>query len=308
MATAKDESEDVIIALEAGANDYVTKPLDFPVVMARVRTQLALKRSHEQLRHANARMKEDLDAAARVQQALIPQKAPANDRLAAAWLYRPCTELGGDIFDVVAIDDRYVAFYLVDVSGHGVPAALMSVSISRLLSHSAADSLLRNGQGAAQPAEIAGTLNRRFQMNGDGPKDGPKQYFTLVYALFDAGTGQLTFTAAGHPGPIHVCRNGKCDHLQMASFAIGWFPQAEYEQRTVTLAPGDRVYLFSDGVLDERNAGGEMFEAERLADMLQSLMSLPLQRSLDELLLELQNWNAGQPFSDDISVVALEFK
>ncbi len=300
MATAKDGAEDIVRALELGANDYVTKPLDFPVVVARVRTQLALKRSHEQLRAAHRRMKDDLDAAGRIQQSLIPAEAPKTDRAHFAWAFRPCTELGGDILDIVQVDEDHIGFYLVDVCGHGVPAALLSVTVSRLLSHTAADSLLRNGQNAASPAKIAEMLNRRFQM------DGSRQYFTFIYGLLDTQNLKLSFTCAGAPGPLHVRPDGQVSYLSKEGFAIGWFPGCEYEEHVLDLSPGDRLYFFSDGVIEETNAEGEMFQVERLSQLCASTISLPIASTLDELLLELHTWNTGETFSDDVSVLAIE--
>ncbi|MHC5035653.1 MAG: PP2C family protein-serine/threonine phosphatase, partial [Planctomycetota bacterium] len=128
MATAKTESEDIVQALKLGANDYVTKPLDFAVVLARVNTQFSLKRAGEELRAAHARMKHDLDAAARVQRTLLPGELPQTEAARFAWRYRPCDELAGDSLNVFRIDDRFVALYVLDVSGHGVPAALLSVT------------------------------------------------------------------------------------------------------------------------------------------------------------------------------------
>src|SRR5438093_1009517 len=128
MATARDRSEDVVRALELGANDYVTKPLDFAVVHARVRTQLELQRARRALERANLRMRRDLEAGARIQRALIPQAAPALPGVAVAWAFEPCAELGGDIFDVFEFGDGWLGLYLLDVSGHGVPAALTSVT------------------------------------------------------------------------------------------------------------------------------------------------------------------------------------
>ena len=302
MATAKDSSEDVVTALESGANDYVTKPLDFPVVMARVRTQLALKRSHDELQSAHRRMKADLDAAARIQQALIPEKPQLCAGATAAWVFRPCTEVGGDIFDVVPLDDGHIGMYLVDVSGHGVPAALLSVTVSRLLSHSATESVLRSGAPLAAPRDVVNALNRRFQMDGTG------QYFTFLYASLDVAARRLTFVSAGHPGPLHVRKNGECRHLRQESFAVGWFPQMDLQEQTVELESGDRVYFLSDGVIEEPNAEGDMFEMQRVIRLLQSASDLPLRVTLDELLLELQNWNGGAPFADDVSILALEMQ
>ena len=116
MATAKDESQDIVRALELGANDYVTKPFDFAVVRARVSTQVALKKAQQALAAAHARMKKDLEAAARIQQSFLPTGDPGIDGVRFAWRYEPCDELAGDTLNIIPLDDKHVAVYVLDVS------------------------------------------------------------------------------------------------------------------------------------------------------------------------------------------------
>jgi sigma-B regulation protein RsbU (phosphoserine phosphatase) len=146
MVTAKNESGDIVEALRLGANDYVSKPLDFPVVLARIQTQLSLKRAVEEvvrlerrlaernhdleganarLAEANRRMERDLRAAAKIQGAFLPRGEPDLSGARFAWHYRPCDELAGDGLNVFALDDRHAALYVFDVSGHGVASALL---------------------------------------------------------------------------------------------------------------------------------------------------------------------------------------
>ena len=168
MATARRESEDIVKALAMGANDYVTKPLDFPVVLARVQTHLALKRAAEQVRQleqilaernreleetnarlekANGRMSRDLKAAAKIQETFLPREAPRVPGTDFAWIYQPCDELGGDGLNVIPLGDGRIGLYILDVSGHGVASALLSVTLSRLLSPPSEPSsiLIRDG-------------------------------------------------------------------------------------------------------------------------------------------------------------------
>jgi sigma-B regulation protein RsbU (phosphoserine phosphatase) len=183
MATARDASHDVVEALELGASDYVTKPLDFPVVLARVRTQLALKRSVDQIRQlerglehrnaelqaANAQMRTDLDAAARVQAALLPAAEPQVPGYRIGWRFVPSAFVAGDILNVFRLDERHVGLYLLDVSGHGVAASLLSVTVSRFLSPVRDPTSLlwaldeRTGQHRLEtPARVAARLCHRF--------------------------------------------------------------------------------------------------------------------------------------------------
>ncbi|HET7250186.1 MAG TPA: SpoIIE family protein phosphatase [Gemmatimonadales bacterium] len=306
MATAKDQGEDVVRALELGANDYVVKPLDFAVVLARVRTQLELKRARAALESANTRMRRDLDAGARIQRALIPEAPPALAGVEIAWVFEPCTELGGDILDVLPLDDGRLALYLLDVSGHGVPAALMSVTLGRMLSHMGADSLLlENGDGgpprAATPAALARMLNRRFPMD-----PVTHQYFTLAYGVLDPASRALHYVAAGHPGPAHVSAEGAVRMLDGSGLAIGWVPDSEYEQHTIALAPGERVCFYSDGVIEALDPAGELFGPERLAAALSATRHERLHDALAHVMSELRAWCGSAGAGDDVSLLALE--
>jgi phosphoserine phosphatase RsbU/P len=175
MVTAKGESEDIVEALELGANDYVTKPLDFPVVLARIRTQLALRRAVGQVKElegkldahnkeleaaaaelaaANSRLTRDLAAAAAVQRALLTALPPELTGARFAWTFEPCSQLAGDYLNVFRLDDRHVGLCVLDVSGHGVAAALLSVTASHRLARLAGGS----NRPVASPPEVASRL------------------------------------------------------------------------------------------------------------------------------------------------------
>ena len=219
MATAKDASDDVVHALTLGANDYVTKPLDYPVVVARIDTQIALKRAVDQVRQLerrlgernreleaiNTRMSRDLRAAARIQESLLPRSAPEVPGLTFSWAFRPCDELAGDGLSAIKLDDHRVALYVLDVSGHGVASSMMSVSLGRLLSppSDASSILVVGGEGADRldpivPAEVAGRLNRLFPFEVT-----TEQYSTLVYGVLDV-TGR---PSSGTPWPATQARS-----------------------------------------------------------------------------------------------------
>ena len=310
MATAKDQSEDVVAALELGANDYVTKPIDFRVVLARVQTQLALKRATDELARAHTRMKESLEAAARVQQALLPTSSPATDRARFAWRYRPCDELAGDALNLCQIQDRHVCLYVLDVSGHGVPSALLSVTVARALTPSADPASLvptssddHDGAASIQPAEIATRLHALYPMASNA-----SHYFTLVFGILDTHTGLFRYVVGGHPGPILVRRNAPPQTLDVPGFPIGLVPEAVYDESVLRLAPGDRLYLHSDGVDEQMNADSEEFGRRRLAKTLAACAEMSLEESLDTVVAEITAWRSDDRFTDDVSILAVEMR
>jgi sigma-B regulation protein RsbU (phosphoserine phosphatase) len=323
MATAKDESRDIVEALELGANDYVTKPLDFPVVMARIETQLSMKRAMDQIRElerslaeqnsvleaANGRMQRDLRSAAKVQATFLPRDVPSLPGLALEWTFRPCDELAGDGLGIVQLDETHVALYVLDVSGHGVASAMLSVSVARVLSSPTDESsiLVRTVSDGNQqvrrpvaPGEVADRLNQLF------PFDlVTGQYFTLSYGVLNCATGEYTYASAGHPGPVHVPANGEPVVLEGRGFPIGIAEDAYVEHRLM-LEPGDRLVLYSDGVPEASSPEGEMFGFGRLLQTLERGRLQSLGTTVTGLRTDVEGWTGGKGLQDDLSILALE--
>jgi sigma-B regulation protein RsbU (phosphoserine phosphatase) len=309
MATSLDRSQDVVEALDLGANDYVTKPFDFPVVLARVQTQVALKRSVDQIRQleqglvqqnaaleaANRRMKRDLDTGARVQAALLPGQALVLPPACFAWQFQPCTELAGDLLNVLPLPDRRVALYLLDVAGHGVAAALIAVMVNQVLTQQH----LSPGRLAA-PAEVAAHLSREFSWIAD-----TCPFFTLLYGVLELDSGAFHFVSAGHPGPVFLPRDATAQNLKLPSYPIG-LGDEPYEEHFLHLRPGDRLFLYSDGIPDARGKDDKRFGEGRLLAQIEQCRTAPLADGTSLLLAQLQGWCGDKPPDDDISVLAVE--
>jgi sigma-B regulation protein RsbU (phosphoserine phosphatase) len=317
----------VVEALRLGANDYLTKPFDFAVALARIRTHVALKRSVERIRgleqslaqrnaeleqanarlaEANQRMRHDLEAAAKVQQALLPEGPPPIPGVNFAWQFKPCTELGGDLLNVVVLDDGRVALYVLDVVGHGVKAALLAVMVSRVLVQllwpgGAGQAVGASGQQRlTSPAEVATRLNRVFPWD-----ERTGQFCTLLYGVLSPDTGAFSFVSAGHPGPVYLPRAGQARILDASGGLIG-LGKAGYQESSLALGAGDRLYLYTDGLADAPSRQGASFGEERLLRVLEQGRALPLQDSLAALVQEVEGWCGSEAPSDDISVLAVE--
>ncbi len=328
MATALNQSDAVVRALALGANDYVTKPFDVPVVLARVRTQLWLRRSfreivrlearlsernaeleaaNAQLRLVNAQMHHDLEAAARVQAAYLPPSPMAAGVVRFAWSFTPCEELAGDGLNVVPLADGRVALYVFDVSGHGVAAALLAVTLARVLSvtpgHPSVLLRDREGEGAGGVAPPARVLARLSELYPGGWTT--EQFFTILYGLADPRTGEVRYASAGHPPPVHLPRTGAARILPGRGLPVG-VGGSQYEEHGVTLGRGDRLYLYSDGITDVCNAAGTPFGADRLLDTLERGRALPLTESLAALTADVRGWSGPEPVHDDMTVLAVE--
>jgi sigma-B regulation protein RsbU (phosphoserine phosphatase) len=317
MLTARGGTEDLVRGIEAGADDFLTKPFESNELKVRLRAgervlqlQERLADQNKQLLAVNTRMSEDLNAAALVQQSIMPERPPEVNSLRSAWRYVPCDELAGDALNVFALDERYVCFYVLDVSGHGVSAALLSVAVARSLwlSDDLTSLILKgtndeSGFGRfALPATVMTRLNHRFPFEENG-----NRFFTMVYALLDVVEGTMTYCCAGHPGPIRVGRDGAVEVFEPSSPMIGIVPEPEYENVTLKLRAGDRAYLYSDGVFEQRSPEGEFFGTSRFATELQRAASLPLDGALDRAIGQLKRWAGSEQFNDDVSLLALEW-
>lgn len=261
-----------------------------------------------QLEENNARMRRDLEAAARIQHSLLPAGEVKMKGLEVAWRYIPCDELAGDFLNIFPLDEDHVALYVVDVSGHGVASSLLSVTVARSLTrHVTTNSILArhddNGKFVlTAPSDVAAALNQRFPMEEMGDL-----YFTMFYGTLNIKTGELRYVSAGHPPPVIFRGSDNAAELLPAEgFAIGWIEDVEYDEETVTLSPGDRLFLFSDGVPEAMDK-----DLEELGDarMLQSIGETE-GKSLDEAVAHVKEtvdeWCRVNGPKDDVSILAVE--
>jgi sigma-B regulation protein RsbU (phosphoserine phosphatase) len=225
--SAKSQVEDKIRGLDLGGADYVTKPFDRGEVLARVRTQLNIAWLTKEIMNANKellrkqkRLDEDLEAAAGIQQSLLPQESPDMKNVAVAWRFMPCESIGGDIFNVVQLDETHLAIYMLDVSGHGVPSALVTVSVSQMLQTHRGLLLKKSIKPPPyyeirSPAEVLNLLDQEY------PIERFNKYFTISYLILDLKEGLIRYSNAAHPSPILLHMDGTLELLAEGGTIIG---------------------------------------------------------------------------------------
>lgn len=302
--TAMNEEADEELGLSIGAIDYVTKPFNLPIVRARVRNQLVLKRQADQIAANNeklgdlfARVETDLKAAADLQRSLLPAARCVIHGTEFAHFYRASQFLGGDMLNYFPIGDGKAAFYLADVAGHGVPAALLSVSLSNTMS---AEFCARVGGvvdaelGVPTPSAVLAAINRRFL--GDSVR---MDYITMIYGVLDAVNGTARVCQAGHPSPILFRRDGTTEVIGEGGFPIGLFEESTFEDISVDIAAGDRIVLFSDGITECESPSFGAFGEERLIEAVRAdgdefIANVPFRTDA---------WLEGRPVGDDMSVI-----
>ncbi|HUQ71169.1 MAG TPA: SpoIIE family protein phosphatase [Planctomycetaceae bacterium] len=312
--SALTEQLDKVKAFAFGGVDYITKPFQMEELHARVETHLKLRRLQTQLEETNARlenvngrMARDLKAAARIQATFLPRDVPHVPGVDFAWIYQPCDELAGDGLNIIPLGNGQFGLYILDVSGHGVASALLSVTLSRLLSPPSEPSsiLIRGGDGGdrfdiTRPAEVAARLNRLFPFDS-----ATAQFATLVYGILDTATGEFCYVSAGHPGPVHLPSRSDPVVLASAGFPIGLGGDV-YEERSVRLEAGDRLYLYSDGAPEAMDPAGDLFGDTRLLEAINQGRSESLREGLAILLRAITNWHGAARAQDDLSILAVE--
>ena len=265
-------------------------------VTARRLAEDGLRRSKEELEHG-------LKLAARVQQALLPPPEVVTGGLRIAHAFHPCDDLAGDAVGVVTLPDGRTGLYLLDVSGHGVGAALLSFTLNHLLSPTVEGALVTESAGAGAsvvpPARVAERLNRQF------PMDRTKQYFTFVYGAIDPSSGRFTYVVGGHPAPVLLPRVGPPIAVAGAGLPIGMIEEAAFREESLTLAPSERLYFYTDGAVEALNAAEEEFGPARLLTEIARWRDRPLREGLDLIADSVRQWCSGR-LKDDLTLLAVE--
>ena len=319
LCTGKDQRSDFITGMEAGADDFIVKPIQSAELRVRVHAAQRMLDLHSKLEERNRHLgmlneklgaaydtiRRDLQMASSMQFRLLPRKLNEGGPFSIDWLVLPSAFLAGDTLGYFTVDDRYLVFYHLDVSGHGIPAALLSVTLNCMLTPAlGASSLyfsLRDASVAFLPVDVVSELNKRFQSVED-------EYFTIVYGVLDVETGELRFCQAGHPTPLHLQRSGKLSHAGEGGFPVGLWPDMLYDETRMQLAPGDRLILYSDGITECQDAAGEPYTLPRLQSVLRGHADRPLPELLGAVQTEISAWHGGSEFSDDVSMLILQWR
>jgi len=247
-----------------------------------------LAESNIELQRTQNRLTEELTEAANYIFSILPEPRQVSPR--TEWLLVPSTELGGDSFGYHEIDDDHIAFYLLDVCGHGVGAALLSVTAINVLRSAALPKT-----DFRDPAAVLAALNEAFPMERQH-----NMYFTIWYGVYQRSTGHLRYGSGGHP-PSILCKADEVVTLSTPGLAIGMMPEMVYRTASCTISPGDRLHLVSDGTFEVETAPGEMLEFKAFVDRLSA------SGSGNEVLDWVRSLNGPGPLPDDFSLLTISF-
>jgi sigma-B regulation protein RsbU (phosphoserine phosphatase) len=277
MLTGHGGEESEVLCLQAGADDFVTKPIHPEVLRARIETQLRLRSMREQLLKQNeeleawrGNLEQDLEAAQRTQRSLIPAKPPELAGWEIAAFYRPVIQVGGDIYGWLRMRDGRMLFWIADATGHGAAAALLT-TLAKLLFHHA------NAENDT-PAEIMRAVDRDFRSIL-----GARSFMTAMGVALDLGTGASIIVGAGHP-PLLLARNdGTTESIQSTSPPLGLVTGSTFAETTMQLRSGDLFLLYTDGLYGVGDGDDRRLAPAKVA---KQLLSAPgnAQSVLEDLL------------------------
>ncbi len=322
LLTSKSEKGDIADGLESGADDFLTKPVNGEELRARLRAGERILQMQEELFEKNAlvsttleqlqkvydSLDRDLIEARKLQLALVRERQRDYGAGLVSVMLRPSGHVGGDLVGSFPIDDTRIGVFAVDVSGHGVASAMMTARLAGLLSGTSPDQNIAlrlrddGSRDAWPPAMVAARLNSL--MLDDLQVD---QYFTLAYGEIDLTTGAAMMVQAGHPHPVILRKNGDIEMLGDGGLPIGLIPNAQFEQFDLTLRPGDRLIITSDGVTECEDMDGRELGQEGLAYLIAQNWMLSSADLLEAMLWDLQNHRQGADFLDDVSALIFDF-
>jgi sigma-B regulation protein RsbU (phosphoserine phosphatase) len=278
-------------AMRRGARTFVHKPWDNHTLTETVCREI--EEGHALRQSDKLAANEQADAQA-IQRALLPATLPSLSgvRLAARW--EPAAAFGGDCYDVIRLSDTHVALSIADVCGKGLPAALL---MSNLLA-----SLRAFAASERSPREVVSSVNRALCR-----QKNIRRFVTLFYALYDSASRTLIYTNAGHNPPLVLRRDGSCERLPASGTVTGIFDESSYEEGRITLEPGDRLILFTDGITEAQSGAGDEFDEAGLLRTLECGCRLDAQAMVDAIFRDVGAF-AGGRLQDDATamVVAIE--
>lgn len=298
LLTSLGSIADRVKGLDAGADDFISKPIELNELQARVRAGLRLHQLSRDLKIAKQLLEAELAEAAEYVQSLLPD--PMVEPVSIESKFIPSRQLGGDCFDYNWLDSNYLAIYLLDVAGHGLRAALPSVAVLNLLRSRALPNI-----DYYKPSDVLRALNTTFQMSYQNDK-----YFTIWYGVYNRSERKLVYASAGHPPAVLISQSptsqAKVQQLRTPGMPVGMFPDARYIDNSCDVEDFSTLYIFSDGVYEINQPDGNIWGLDPFVDLLAAYNGGTADQ-LELVLSYTQKLNAKAVFDDDWSLLKINF-
>lgn len=300
LLTARGGVEDCVRGLEAGADEFLSKPIELMELRARVEAGLRLNQVYQALQDQKRILEAELVEAAEYVRSLLPPPLVGSVAIDARFI--PSRQLGGDCFDYYWLDPDYLAIYLLDVSGHGLGAALPSISVLNLLRSQSLD-----GVNFYQPNHVLRALNDTFQMD-----DQNNKFFTIWYGVYNQAKRQLTYSSAGHPPALLVSQSPEqathVKYLKTPGLPIGLDADTQFINQRCQIEASSALYVFSDGVYEILQSNDEIWGLKRFVDLLIDQADSINMRGLNYIIDYIRALNQSDSFEDDISLLRMTFE
>lgn len=312
LLTARGEVEDRVMGLDTGADDFLSKPIDINELKARVRAGLRLHQLNQDLqtqKQALETLNQDLQTQKQILEAELAEAvdyvrsllpSPLVGTVTTEALFVPSAQLGGDCFDYYWLDKDNLVIYLLDVSGHGVGSALLSLSVLNVLRSQS----LPNTD-FCQPSKVLRALNNTFQMINHGDK-----YFTIWYGVYNCLKRQLIYASAGHPPAVLLSGTSTAtlhvNQLGTPGLPIGFFPDADFDNNSFDIEKGSILYIFSDGAYEIHQPDDKIWGLDAFINLLTDFTKVDTW-NLEQLLPQIMSVSAQETFNDDLSLLKVNF-
>lgn len=301
LVTSRNSIEDRVEGLDAGADDFLCKPIEIAELKARVRAGLRLHQLSHDLQHQKQLLEGELAEAAEYVSSILPDRM-IKPSVTIDTRFIPSRKLGGDGFDYYWLDSEHLAIYLLDAAGHGLRAALPTLSVLNLLRSRALKSI-----NYYQPSDVLRGLNQTFQITERNDK-----YFTVWYGVYNQVKRQLVYSSAGHPPAILIAQTHgslmEVQRLKTPGLPVGMFPDANYIDQCCEITESSTLYIFSDGIYEINQSNGNVWGLEPFIRLLaECKQNHNGACHLDLILKSLQAVNPKHYFDDDLSLLEINF-
>lgn len=290
LVTAKGDTADVVAGLEAGGDEYLTKPVNHTSLVARVKSMLRIKDLHDRMAEQADQLRLQLETASKVQTLFWAKEHQERSDLNIWSCSEPASYVGGDLYDILSMSDNSILVYVADIAGKGVPAALLMAALSTMIR-------------AELPfyddmAKLVQTVNGSMvQLSSE------EGYFaTLICGRYWPGGGRLQLLRAGHPFPLWIRQGRILDVPWLEGIPLGIKEDVIYETCDIFLEPGDSCLFYSDGVIEAENEQGEMFGGEQLVRCIEKTQQGPWGQRVVDLV---RSWRGSRPVSDDTTLLEI---
>ncbi|MEO0937464.1 MAG: fused response regulator/phosphatase [Pseudomonadota bacterium] len=322
LLTSKSEKGEIAQGLEAGADDFLTKPVDAHELRARIAAGERILNMQRELQDKNRlitdtlselqrvydSVEHDLKQARDLQQSLVPERTRSFDVADLSLMLRPSGHVGGDLIGFFDAQPGHLGIFAVDVSGHGISSALMTARVAGYLSAAAPSQNLAlrevaGGYVMRPPVEAIEAINTLVLSEME-----TEHYFTMLLADVDLQTGHVRIGQAGHPHPVVQRATGAVEHVGDGGFPVGLMDGVTFSEFELTLGPGDRLLMLSDGVVECPDPEGNLLDEDGLSELAINLEDVRGPAFFDALMWKLTEFAGSQPFPDDVSGVLFEYQ